>query len=776
LAELQNHYQGGIMENPDQQRISYHSKESGKTSGKKRIKKRTARKAIWFAAALMLFFSAYLITTLYKLQVIEFDQHTEAATASHYRKIVDFPVRGSIFDRNGRALAQSSIVETIGITPDDVKSSKNSKMTEEEIAEGIATSLNLDPSEVLAKIIQKDETWILLKKRVEKEEADALKAFLNEFEIGGVSFDEEDKRYYPMGSLASTVIGFTNTGGIGQLGLEYQYNSEMTGEPGYTYAETDNYGQAALPYSIPISLQAENGLNVISTIDVEIQQIIETELNNSIETYDVAEGGIAIVMDPYTGSILGMASSPEFDLNDPTAMPAGVDSSTWVTGSEESILYLSKNVWRNRAISDTYEPGSTFKAITAAMAMEEGKFFENEILSDDDITVADRIIGCSIKGGHGLETTEKGFWNSCNPIFVQLAQRVGLSPFYNYVRGFGLMNKTGIDLPGEGIGLFHAVPSELDMSCLSFGEQSTVTPLAMITSYCAFANGGYLMQPRAVSSLTDSDGNVVKEYSPETVRRVVSEETATRIRSLLKGVVLYGTGKNGYVEGYSVGGKTSTSTREDGKNNISFLSMAPVDQPEICILVILFAPSAEYSKSSLAALTSAKMTSRILEYLDVDRSYTSTDISTIMKQSVIPDLTGKTFKQAQTMLQTLGFNIDDPSGVMGDETVISYQWPAKDLYLHKGGTVAVYSLAEPDEPRAIVPNILGKNVNECMRAMTESGINIIIEGDCLGTAISQEIQPGEMVLQRSVMKVVFSTQELEEGTDLTPATTPAAAS
>jgi stage V sporulation protein D (sporulation-specific penicillin-binding protein) len=408
--------------------------------------------------------------------------------------------------------------------------------------------------------------------------------------------------------------------------------------------------------------------------------------------------------------------------------------------------------------------------------MEEGKFFENEILSDDDITVADRIIGCSIKGGHGLETTEKGFWNSCNPIFVQLAQRVGLSPFYNYVRGFGLMNKTGIDLPGEGIGLFHAVPSELDMSCLSFGEQSTVTPLAMITSYCAFANGGYLMQPRAVSSLTDSDGNVVKEYSPETVRRVVSEETATRIRSLLKGVVLYGTGKNGYVEGYSVGGKTSTSTREDGKNNISFLSMAPVDQPEICILVILFAPSAEYSKSSLAALTSAKMTSRILEYLDVDRSYTSTDISTIMKQSVIPDLTGKTFKQAQTMLQTLGFNIDDPSGVMGDETVISYQWPAKDLYLHKGGTVAVYSLAEPDEPRAIVPNILGKNVNECMRAMTESGINIIIEGDCLGTAISQEIQPGEMVLQRSVMKVVFSTQELEEGTDLTPATTPAAAS
>ena len=272
MAELQNHYQGGIMENPDQQHVLYHKKGSGGTSGKKRVKKRAARKAIWFAAALMLFFSAYLITTLYKLQVIEFDQHTEAATASHYKKIVDFPVRGSIFDRNGRALAQSSIVETIGITPDDVESSKNSKMTQEEIADGIAGALNLDPAEVLAKIKQKDETWILLKKRVEKTEADALKAFLNEFEIGGVSFDEEDKRYYPMGSLASTVIGFTNADGIGQLGLEYQYNSQMTGEPGYTYAETDNYGQAALPYTIPISLQAQDGLNVISTIDVEIQK------------------------------------------------------------------------------------------------------------------------------------------------------------------------------------------------------------------------------------------------------------------------------------------------------------------------------------------------------------------------------------------------------------------------------------------------------------------------------------------------------------------------
>jgi len=776
---LQRHDQGRLLENPGQQQIAYHPQASDngpvhqKRSQRKQRnqrKQKGARKAIWFAVTLLLFFSTYLLVTLYKLQVIEFEQHTEAATASHYRKIVELPTRGSIFDRNGRELALSSVVETIGITPANVKSLKDTKMTAETIAAGIADALALDPAEVLVKMQDTKKEWVLLKKRVEKEQVDKLKAFRTQYQIGGFSFDQEDKRYYPMGTLASTVIGFTTTEGVGQLGLEYQYNDEMTGEPGYTYAETDNYGQAAvLPYSIPISLQAENGLNVISTIDVEIQKIIEEELANSIKVYNVEEGGVAIVMDPYTGSVLGMTSYPGFDLNNPLAAPTGVDAATWDSASKTAVEYLSKNIWRNRSISDTYEPGSTFKALTAAMAMEEGKMLENEILNDVPITIGDRIINCSKKGGHGLETTERGFWNSCNPIFVQLAERVGLAKFYNYVRGFGLTGITGIDLPGEGAGIFHAVPTEVDMACLAFGEQSTVTPLAMITAYCAFANGGSLMRPQVVRSLTDSDGNVVKEYTPETVRRIVSEETATRVRNLLKGVVLYGTGSNGYVEGYSVGGKTSTSTRLNGKNDISFLSMTPVEQPEICILVVLFAPSKENSRSSVAALASAKMTNKILEYLSVPREYTSTDISTIKKQSPIPDLNNLTFKAARVALQAVGFNIDDPSGVMGDETKIAFQWPAAGVSIHKGGTIAVYSSKTPEQPIATVPNIQGKNVNECMRAMTEAGINIIIDGDCLGTAASQEIQPGEKVVQRSLMKVVFSTAEEEE----TPTPTPA---
>jgi len=744
-----------------------HSNSTGSNRKNKRRKRTRAKtsKIIWFATVILLIFACYLLTVLFKLQITEYEIHTQAATANQYKKIVDTPSRGSIYDRNGRELALSSVVETIGITPLDVKSRNSSKVTEEVIANGIANALNLDPADVLAKIKQKDKTWIMLKKRVGKEESDLLKTFRSDNEIGGISIDPEDKRYYPQGSAGATLIGFTSPDGTGQLGLEYQYNTLMTGEPGYTYAQTDNYGKAALPFSMPISLQAKDGLNLVSTIDIEIQKIIEKELKNSIEIYNVAKGGVTIVMDPNTGGVLGMASYPGFDLSDPTACPPGMDPATWAPDSKEAIEYLSKNVWRNRAISDTYEPGSTFKALTAAIAMEEGKLLESEMLSDNAIKVADRLINCSKKGGHGLETTESGFWNSCNPIFVQLSLRVGVSKFYNFVRGFGFSNPTGIDLPGEGIGLFHAKPTELDMACLAFGEQSTVTPLSMITAYSAFANGGSLMRPQMVRSLTDPKGNVVKEIAPETVRRVVSEQTATRIRNLLKGVVLYGTGSKGYVEGYSVGGKTSTSTHLDGSNDISFLSMAPIEQPEICILVVLFAPEEENARSSLAALTSAKMTSQILEYMAVPRAYTSKDISIITKKSQVPNLVGLSFKEARIKLQTEGFNIDDPSGVMGDATQVLYQWPLKEIFIHKGGTVAVYSSATPEQPMATVPYIIGKNVNECMRAMTESGINIIMEGDCLGTAISQEVPSGSKLLQRSIIKVVFSSVVTEEETE-----------
>ncbi|MHB8963189.1 MAG: penicillin-binding transpeptidase domain-containing protein [Saccharofermentanales bacterium] len=728
----------------------------------KEISSSRIKAGTWFAALTLLCFCAYIISNLFTMQIVDYKVHAQEAASYHYRKIIETPDRGSIYDTNGKELAFSSTVETIGVTPKDVRSRKDSKMSKEAIAEGIAAAIGLKAEDVLAKITDIDKTWILLKKRVEKNQADKLREFRLEYEIGGISFDPEDKRVYPENRLAGTILGFTNIEGDGQFGLELQYNDELRGNPGYTYTATDNYGKAMLPFAVPVSLRATDGNSLVTTIDIEIQKIVEKELASSVKNYNVSEGGIAIVMDPYTGSILAMANTPGFDPNNPMACPEGMDPEDWTVSGKEEAEYLTKHIWKNRAISDSYEPGSTFKAITAAMAMEEGKFKESEILNDIPIKVADRVISCNKKGGHGLETTSQAFWNSCNPIFVMLSQRIGISVFYNFVRAFGFIDPTGIDLPGEAKGIFHAAPAEIDMACLAFGEQSTITPIALITAYSAFANGGSLIKPRVVKSLVDSEGDIVREYAPEIVRQVVSEQTAARVRTLLEGVVMYGTGSKGYVGGYHVGGKTSTSTRLDGLNVISFLSMAPISQPQICIIVILFAPDKDNSHSSLAALTSAQMTEQILDYMGQPRVYTTDDIAAITKSYKLPDLKGLKYGEAADILSAINMQLEDPSGKMNENTVIGFQWPAKNTALHKGAIVSVYASGNPAINETIVPDIKGKNVTECISAMTESGINIIIDGKCLGVAVSQEFDPGTAIGSRSAMKVAFEdTNEFE---------------
>jgi len=732
----------------------------------RKLKKRKSRKknqsqltpGIFLSTLAVIMFTAYLVQNIFTIQITEFEKHTQAASANHYKRIVEQPKRGSIFDRNGNELAFSLVVETIGITPSDVKSGEFPEMTKEEIARGISETLNLDYEEVLEKVNREGASWVLLKRRIEREESENFKKFRQKYKIGGIKIDEEDKRVYPHGKAGGNIIGFVNPDGIGQLGLELLYNSQMTGEPGYTYSETDNYGQWTLPFSVPISLRARDGYNVISTLDLGIQKIIEEELNKTVENYKITEGGITIVMDPYTGGILGMANTPGFDPSNPVAAPKGIDTSEWDGTKQESIDYLQEFVWRNKAITNTYEPGSTFKALTAAMAMEEGIFFENEYLSNAPIKVADWTIQNLMWNYHGLSTSEEAFWRSSNPVFVQLSQRIGVSKFYEYVRGFGFATVTGIDLPGEAIGIFHQNPKEIDMAVLSFGEQSTVTPLAMISSYCAFANGGYLMKPQMVRSITDSSGNVVREIFPETIRQVISEQTAGRMRNLLKGVVLYGTGRNAYIPGYNFGGKTSTSTREDEvTTDISFLGLAPVEQAQFVILTVLFAPDKEYARSSVASNTTATMTERILEYLGVPREYSEEDLTAISAKHNVPDIIGMTYREAAAKLGTSGFKVKDAAGTMKENTVIKYQWPDSKQLIHRGGTIAVYETVTEDRKMSVVPDITGKNVNEATLAMTESGINIIIDGDSNGFAISQEFEPGKVLETGSAIVVKFES-------------------
>jgi stage V sporulation protein D (sporulation-specific penicillin-binding protein) len=710
--------------------------------------KRQARhsRKIGFAAitVVLVFFATFLIYNLYQIQIVEYARHAEAAADLHYAKVTENPRRGQILDRNGVELAGTTYVYRIGITPKDVRSITQD-ITADEIAQNIAVCLNMEATGVVAALAQKDKPYVQLKKDVPSTEAEALKAYKSKADLGGIRIDAEPRRYYTNGTLASQVIGYTNydqNNLVGQLGIEMQYNTLLTGEPGYTYIETDNYqGAGVLPFSVPTSLRAKDGQNVILNIDINIQKIAQEELQLAINAYDIKGGGTVIILNPYTGAVLAMASYPFFSSSDPTARPEGMADSGWDTSTQATMDYLSSQVWRNRAISDTYEPGSTMKAVTAAIALEEALTHESEMMSDEPIQLAGWTIRCSHTPNHGKETLQQGFWHSCNPIFATLALRTGISKYYQYIRSFGFANASGIDLPAEECGILHQTPSQIDLATLSYGESSTTTPLQMAAAFCTFANGGGLVTPQVVKAVTNSAGAIVKEYQPETIRKVISESTATRVRELLKGVVLYGTGSAAYVEGYAVAGKTGTSTDEQGKHTLAFVGLAPSDSPEIVAMVVLDKPADDELTSRAAAKTCGKIISRTLEYMGVSREYSDKDISRLQAITPVPDVVGMTYGTAMKTLAAKGFKTEAGEAAMGADTLVRYQWPAADTGLHNAGLIVLYPVSVPEEKLITVPDFTGKNVSECMSAAAEIGLNIRIIGDCLGLASAQDPLP-----------------------------------
>ncbi len=693
---------------------------------------------------LLIAFAGYLIQKLYVIQIVDYAVNAQEAAAQHYKKVAEMPDRGMIYDSNGIEIAGTTYVYQIGMTPKDVRS-LSENLSREAIGVEVATLLELPPEDLAAALEKKDTSYVQLKKNVVREQAEKLIAYLSEHNIGGFAIDSEPRRYYTNENFASQVIGYTryDRGNlVGQLGLEMKYNDLLTGSPGYTYVETDNYKhKGELPFSVPTSLRAKDGQNLNLSLDINIQKIVQEELAEAIRVNDIKEGGTAIVMNPYTGAILAMASYPYFSSSDPTACPDTQDPQTWTGSSQAEIDYLSSTVWRNRAISDTYEPGSTFKGITTAMAFDENISTESEIFSDSPMRVLGQEIHCYTISGHGNESLQDAFFHSCNPIFAQLSQRLGVSRYYQYVRAFGFRDITGVDLPAEAVGQIHVQPTELDMATLSYGESATVTPLQLATAYCVFANGGNLVRPRLVQSITDSTGAVVREYQPETVRKVISEQSATRVRELLKGVVLYGTGSKSYVEGYSVAGKTSTSTDEAGDHTISFIGIAPADSPQIVTLVVLNKPLDKKMTSAPSADASGRIISRTLDYLGQPRIYSEKDVTRLAKLNEVPDLNGMTLSQARKELTKVGLDLEVADSGMGEQSVIKYQSPAAKTKLHTHGLVFVYPTATIPDDYVVVPNFINKTVDECMSAAAANGLNILIDGNSLGTAVFQDPTP-----------------------------------
>ena len=738
-------------------------------------------------------FCLYLIGNLYVTTVIHYEEYARAAASDQWKLMSYSSGRGMIYDINGNPLASNTYDYTVVCSPNSLARSDN--FDRELVISNISQILEMD-REKLEGIIPVDPNdagdprnavmGCDIKKNVSVEVKEQLELFLSENDIDGVGFVAVPQRYYNYGSLCPQVIGYATNDGVnlvGRDGLEYYYNDLLSGYNGYRYSEVDSRTDGVLPYSEATTINAVDGYNIVLNIDVNIQRIAEEACRSAYDQYQPRGGVSCIVMQPYTGAVLAMVSLPDYDLNDPYGAPYGMDPAEWALMSEDDQLnYLWTNVWRNRCIQDTYEPGSTFKALTTAIAFEENYCNENTQFSDEPLPAGDFEISCWMQKqnncNHGMETLQEAFENSCNPVFAQVAQDIGIATYYRYVHTFGFYEVTGIDLPGEAIGIFHENPNIVDLSCLSFGESATVTPIQLINSYCAIINGGNLMVPHLVRYITDSDGNIIDEIEPEVIRSVFSESTSERVRRLMAAVVESGTGSAGRVPGYSVAGKTSTSTidvgEEKGMHVLSFSCFAPTDNPEIAVLVVLNRPEDRSVGSSATAAIAARIVEGTLSYMGVPRILTAEDYHNLRITNWVQPVAGMTAGEASRALSTYGISTIYGAPGMTADTIVGYTYPGTDAQLTDTGIVMLYPETNADGTEvqplsSTVPDLRGKSGIECIEALRDANLNCRLEGedeDCTGICTGQSEAAGSVVFSGTIVYVTMESTEADvEETD-----------
>ena len=744
--------------------------------------------------ALIGVFALYLVGNLYKTTVIDYDIYARAASNQQWRLMSYEADRGVIYDANNMPVASNTYNYTVVVSPKILMSSSeiaSGTLTRSQLISDLSQLLQM-PSEEIDEVLPVDPedptdernnvAGMDLIRNVEAELAEPAKTYCQQHELAGISFLAVPQRYYNYGSLAAQIIGYASNDGVslnGVYGLEAYYNGVLSGTDGYRYSEVDQGTEGVLPYSDAITQPAVNGNNLVLNIDINIQRIAEEVCRSAYIQYAPRDGICAIVMNPYTGAVLAMVSLPDYDLNDPYGIPYGMDAIVWNSMDDDAqVEYLMGNVWRNRCISDTYEPGSTFKALTTCIAFEENLTNENEVFSDAPIQVSDiDTISCWMQkqygGNHGMESLREGFENSCNPIFVQLAQRIGVSRYYRYVHMFGFYETTGIDLPAEGTGIFHTDPSVIDMSCLSFGESATVTPIQLINSYCAIVNGGNLMVPHIVRYITDENGNIVDEIEPEVIRTIFSEDTCARVRQLMVDVVDEGTGSAGQVPGYYVAGKTSTSTIENGElagaHVLSFSCFAPSYDPQIAVLVVLNKPAENSVGSSAAASTAARIVEGTLRYMGVPRILTAEDYDQLTTRYWVQPVVGLSATEAASRIGYNGISCVYGAADMTAETIVGYTYPSTDAQLYSSGIVMLYPEGENTQMlTSTVPNLSGKTAIECMEALRDANLNCYIEGDVMGICVSQGELPNSTVFSGTVVTVTLEDTNVVPDSDVAP--------
>ncbi len=704
-----------------------------------------------------------LFFRLFDLQIKRHEELQGMAVSQQTRRTVVTASRGTIYDASGNILAISTSAETIILSPMEINNALKDtehpvSWTKDSLAAGLAEILDKDAASIRKRMDNEDSQYELIKLRADEDVAAKVREYVEENDISGVHLVADTKRYYPYGSLAAQVIGFVGDDNTGLYGLEAYYEDELEGQSGLVISAKDQAENDML-YTYEQYFAAKNGSDLTLTLDATIQYYLEKGLESMMDKFSAANGASGIVMNAKTGAVMAMASYPNYDLNDFLTV-SDKTLQERIERGESTVADMQLLQWRNKALNDTYEPGSTFKILTLSAALEEGVVDKTTTVNcSGSVNISNYTIHCSNKNGHGLQTLVQSVGNSCNPAFINYGLRIGNTKFYEYMRSFGLMNTTGIDLGGEAVGVFAADDSftQLDLACYAFGQNFTVTPLALIAAQAACINGGYLHTPYLVERITDSEGSVTYRHDSTPVRQVISEQTSATVRECLEYVVSSGTGKNGQVAGYRIGGKTGTADKgQSGDVVVSFLCFAPADDPQVIMLITMDTPSRAtgtyVSGGNMVAPTASTVMSEILPYLGVEPSYSAEEL--LGMDTTVPNVIGMTVEEAKAKLQERALSCK----IVGDGETITDQTPAGGAIIPGKSVVILYANAAKSTDKCVVPHLIGKTPSEANTSATAAGLLIRFSGTTGSESsairvLSQSIDEGTEVDAGTVITV-----------------------
>ena len=742
-----------------------------KNNSKKRAEKGPAqrlrqRTAILILLILVLGFGAAVLRLTY-LTTVQSSELQESAVDLQLADTTVSAKRGTIYDANGNVLAESASVWQVVMSPVNFKNDKQRQAA----AKGLSEIFDLEYNDVLDDTKQQSH-YVVVKRRIESDEREKVLELIDTLKkdyscSGVIQLLDDYKRYYPKNSLASSVIGFTGSDDQGLEGIEYEYDSYLSGTPGRIITAQNARG-TDMPFRYEQNVESEDGNNVYLTIDETIQSICEKYMQKGVEDNNVLNKGVCIAMDVNTGAILAMVTTDGYDLNNPYELSAKdkkkIKSTPKKKQAEAESAALS-NMWRNKAVADTYMPGSVFKMCVASAALEENLVNEKTSFTcTGSISVEGETIHCSNISGHGTQNFVEAISNSCNPAFIQIGQMLGASKFRQYYQGFGFSDKTGIDLPGEAEDSFwkEGKMGGVDLAVASFGQNFTITPIQMITACAAVSNGGYVVQPHVVSKITDSKGNVIKTVDKKVKRQVISDDTSKKMNEYLE----YNTERQGaaagYISGYKVAGKTGT-TEKRGVTKFessfsedyisSFCGYAPADDPQIAMLVFFDTPDGDaYYGSQVSSPVFINIMSEVLPYLDVKTSYTDEELGYV--DASAGDYTGVSVDEAKTAVEADGFT----ATVKGNGSTVISQIPTVSSGLQKGGSIVLYTDSDSQSETVSVPSLIGLSPDEVNNVASAYGLNVSFSGATTssGTSSSQNIEAGTSVSPGTVITVSFA--------------------